>query len=400
MSMNTIMQLRDQRGKAWNKAKNFLEEHRDSNNMLSAKDTATYDRLVEDVHEIGKALEREEHAAAMDAEMSRPTSSPVLLNPRNGRSAPSAMESKVYQDALVAALRSGAPAVSNVLSEGTDSAGGYLVPEEWERKLVQKLEDENIIRKLATVIKTGSDRKINIASSQSTASWVEENGDIVFSDPSFSQRLLSAYKLSVGTKVSDELLEDNQYDLVSFLMNSFGRSLANAEEDAFLNGNGSGKPTGLLHPTEGGEIGVIAQGEAPTVDDIIDLTYKLKRAYRSHAVIITSDSTLSYIRHLKDGTGQLIWQQAFAAGEPEHILGFPVFTSQFMPAIEPGKPVLLVGDLSFYTIADRGSRTIKRLNELYAGNGQVGFVASQRVDGKLILPEAVQILQMAPAANG
>ena len=81
------------------------------------------------------------------------------------------------------------------------------------------------------------------------------------------------------------------------------------------------------------------------------------------------------------------------AGEPDKLLGKPVYTSQFMPEIAAGAKTVLFGDLGYYWIADRQGRSFKRLNELYAATGQVGFLGSERVDGKLILPEAVKVLQ-------
>ena len=201
-------------------------------------------------------------------------------------------------------------------------------------------------------------------------------------------------------KVSEELLADNVYDLESFLINAFGRAIANAEEEAFLTGDGISKPTGIFHATKGGQTGVTTAGNSITADEVIDLVYKLKRQYRANAVFVTSDSTLAAIRKLKNDNGYL-WQPALSAGEPDRLLGYPVYTSQFVPAIAAGQPVMAFGDLSYYNIGDRGARSFAALHELYAGVGQVAFVAKERVDGRLVLPEAVQILKMkGTAAQG
>lgn len=396
----TITQLRDQRAKAWNKAKTFLDEHRDKNGMLSASDTKTYETLENAVFELSKALEREERVAALDAEMARPTNSPVLMNPGTGRDYATGRASKVYEDSMLTALRTNFRQVSDVLSTEPGS-GGVLIPEEWDRRLIEKLEEENIIRRLATTIKTSGERKINVASSKPAASWIEENGALQFSDPQFSQVILDAYKLSVAVKVSEELLADNAYDLASFLIRSFGQAIAATEEEAFIIGDGNNKPTGILHPTLGGQVGVTAASATEiTLDEICDLIYKLRRPYRAKAAFITSDSTLAAIRKLKDGVGQYIWQPALTSGEPDRLLGFPIFSSAYVPAIAAGQPVLAFGDFSSYCIADRGSRTFAKLNERYAEYGQIAFVCKSRVDGRLILPEAVQILKMGTAANG
>ena len=402
MSKNfSINELRENRNRAWEAAKNFLDTHRTENGTLSAEDNATYERMEADVVNLGKEIERMERREAMDAEMNRPVASPLTVKPGSGIDQKTGRASDEYRKAMLSALRSNFRQVSNVLVEGTDSAGGYLVPAEWDSRLIEAIEGENVIRSLATVITTAGERKLNVAANKPAASWVEEGGELVFSDASFDQVILDAYKLSVATKVSEELLADNQYDLEGFLIRSFGQAIANAEEEAFLTGDGSSKPTGLLHPTKGGQIGIVTAGNSITADEVLDLIYKLKRGYRKNAVFVTADSTLAFIRKLKDGTGQYLWQPALTAGEPDRLLGFPVFTSQFMPTMEAGQPVMAFGDLSYFNIADRGTRSVRALHELYAGVGQVAFVAKERLDAKLILPEAVQILKMTgEAAQG
>ena len=103
------------------------------------------------------------------------------------------------------------------------------------------------------------------------------------------------------------------------------------------------------------------------------------------------------LRKLKTQNGDYIWQPSVQVGEPDKLLGRPLYTSSYMPALEAGAKGILFGDLGYYWVADRQGRTFKRLNELYAPTGQVGFLSSERVDGKLILPEAVKCLQMKAA---
>ena len=396
----TINELRENRARAWEQAKAFLDAHRTENGTLSAEDSATYDRMEADIVNLGKEIDRMERGAALEAELARPVGAPLTNRPGFGTDAKTGRASDEYKKAMLTALRSNFRQISNVLMEGTDASGGYLVPDEYDARLIEKLDEENVIRKLGTVIQTSGERKINVASSKPAASWIEENGQLQFSDASFDQKILDAYKLSVAVKVSEELLADNAYDLENFLINAFGRAIANAEEEAFLTGDGSSKPTGLLHATAGGEIGIVTAGNSITTDEILDLIYRLKRPYRRNASFITADSTLAAIRKLKDGTGQYLWQPALTAGEPDRLLGYPVFTSAYVPTIAAGQPVVAFGDMSYYNIGDRGTRTFAALHELYAGVGQVAFVAKERVDGKLVLPEAVQILKMkGTAAN-
>ena len=399
--MLRINELRENRAKAWEAAKNFLDTHQTENGTLSAEDAATYDRMEADVVNLGAEIARLERREALDTELNRPVGSPLINRPGVSGDLKTGRASDEYKKAMLTALRSNFRNVSNVLMEGTDASGGYLVPTEYDTRLIEALEQENVIRSLATVIQTSGERKLNVAASKPAASWVEENGELVFGDATFDQVILDAYKLSVAVKVSEELLADNAYDLESFLINAFGKAIGNAEEEAFLTGDGSSKPTGIFHATKGGQIAVTTAGNSITADEVIDLVYKLKRQYRTNAVFVTSDSTLAAIRKLKNDNGYL-WQPALSAGEPDRLLGYPVYTSQFVPAMAAGQPVMAFGDLSYYNIGDRGARSFAALHELYAGVGQVAFVAKERVDGKLVLPEAVQVLKMkgTAASNG
>ncbi|MPM77895.1 hypothetical protein SDC9_124904 [bioreactor metagenome] len=149
-----------------------------------------------------------------------------------------------------------------------------------------------------------------------------------------------------------------------------------------------------MHATLGAQLGVTAaSATAITFDEVMDLYYSLRSPYRRQAVFLMNDSTVKALRKLKNGAGDYIWQPSITSGTPDKILNCPVYTSGFVPAIASATKSIIFGDMDYYWIADREGRKFKRLNELYAPTGQVGFLASQRVDGKLILPEAVKVLQ-------
>ena len=229
-----------------------------------------------------------------------------------------------------------------------------------------------------------------MAATKPAASWIEEGQELTWGDSTFSQILLDAHKLHVAIKVTEELLYDNAFGLENYIITQFGKALANAEEDAFLNGDGKGKPTGIFAKTGGGN--VTAEAAAFTGDELINLVYTLKRPYRKKAAFIMNDKNLAVLRKLKDANDQYLWQPSLKEGEPERLLGYPVYTSAYAPA-----DAIAFGDFSYYNIGDRGSRSFKKLTELFAGNDMVSFVAKERVDGKLILPEAVQILKLKTA---
>ena len=398
--MNKILELREKRAKAWEAAKAFLDTKRNDSGLLSAEDAATYDKMEADVVALGKEIDRLERQAALDAELNKPVNSPITgkpgvprcEEPKTGRA------SDEYRKAMLDALRCNFKRVSNVLEEGVDANGGYLVPDEYDRRLIDGLTESNVMRSLATTITTSGEHKINIAATKPAASWIEEGGALTFGDATFDQILLDAHKLHVAIKVTEELLYDNAFDLEGYILDQFSKALGKAEEDAVLNGDGVGKPLGIFAASGGGQIGVTTAGQTIVADEIINLVYALKRPYRKNAVFITNDQTLSIVRKLKDDTAAYIWQPSYQAGEPDRLLGYPVYTSPYVPTLAAEKPVIAFGDFSYYNIGDRGTRSFAELKELFAGNGMVGFVAKERVDGKLVLPEAVQIMKVAAAA--
>lgn len=382
----TILELREARNKAWEGAKAFVESKRDKDGLLSKEDAETYNSMEEKIKNYSKEIERMEAMENMENELNKPVNTPIVTKPskvdnevKKGRA------SNEYKDAMLTALRSNFRQVSNVLQEGVDADGGYLVPDEYDTRLIQKLEENNIVRSLATTIKTSGEHKINIASTTPAANWVEEGGQLTFGETAFDQKILDAHKLHVAVKVTEELLYDNAFGLENFLIDSFGKAIGNAEENAFLNGTGSGQPTGIFATKDGG---TYITAKTTGADAIIELVYNLKRAYRKNAAFIMNDKMIATIRTYKDNNGAYMWQPALVQGEPDRLLGYPVYTSQYAP-----EDSIAFGDFSYYNIGDRGVRSFKQLTELFAGNGMIGYVAKERVDGKLVLPEAVQILK-------
>ena len=401
--MKQILELREKRAKAWESAKKFLDEKRREDGCLSTEDTAVYEKMEEDVVNLGKEIERLERQAAIDLELSKPTSIPITNKPngnpsgeeKTGRAGMeyrrefwNAMRKKNYYD------------VNNALQIGTDSEGGYLVPDEFEQTLVQGLEEENVFRTLATIIQTSSgDRKIPVVATKGEASWVDEEGPIPESDDSFGQVAIAAYKVATMIKVSDELLNDSVFNMEAYISNEFSRRIGAKEEEAFLIGDGKGKPIGIFNSAGGASEGVTTATANITFDDVMDLFYSVKSPYRKKSTFVMNDSTVKALRKLKDNNGTYIWQPSVQAGRPDTVLNRPVVTSAYAPVIAAGGKVIAFGDFKYYWIADRQGRSFKRLNELFAATGQVGFLGSQREDGKLILPEAVKVLAMKAASG-
>ncbi len=395
----TLTELIEKRKQAWDAAKAFVETKRNDKGLLSEEDAKTYDEMEKQVQNYTAEIARMEEMTSIENALNLPVNTPIVSKPMqiNGeqKDEKTGRASNQYKEDMLKAMRSNFRNVSNILQEGVDADGGYLVPEEYDSRLIQKLEEENIFRKLATKITTGGERKINIASAKPAAAWTDEGGALTFDDATFSQILLDAHKLTVAVKVTEELLYDSAFPLESYIMEQFTKALSNAEEDSFLNGDGNKKPLGIFAATGGGEVGVTtATSTSISADEIINLVYSLKRPYRKNAAFIINDQTLAVIRKLKDGNGNFMWQPSLVQGEPDRIFGYPVYTSAYVPTIAAGKAVIAFGDFKYYNIGDRGTRSFSQLKELYAGNGMVGFVAKERVDGKLVLPEAVKLLKM------
>ena len=400
----TILELREKRAKAWEAAKAFLDSHRNDKGVLSAEDDATYTRMEQDITDLGKEIARLERQEALDAELSKPTASPLTGKPLGGSvDEKTGRATDEYRSSFWNLMRSKnpMPQVVDALRIGADTEGGYLVPDEYERTLVEALKEENIFRPMAHIIRTASgDRKIPVVSSKGTADWIDEGGNFNESDEVFGQVSIGAYKLGTMIKISEELLNDSVFDLESYIAREFARRIGTKEEEAFFTGDGTGKPLGVLADKGGAEIGVTAaSATAITADELLDLYYSLFSPYRKKAVWVVNDSTIKAIRKLKDNNGQYLWQPGLIANAPDTILGRPVKTSAYVPSIVAGAKSIIFGDFGYYWIADRQGRTFKRLNELFAAKGQVGFLGSQRVDGRLILPEAIKVLQQKGGAG-
>lgn len=408
--MSKIIELRNKRASLLDEIHAFIEANRQADQTLNAEHAQKADEMMASVKNLGKEIERLEALRDIEDSLNAATSAPVRSDV-SGRKAVKATATPEYSRAFWDMMRgNNTLEVRDALSVGTGSAGGYTVPDEFERQLVQSLDENNVFRRIAKVIRTQSGtRTIPIATDSGSASWIEEGTSIAESDVSFDKATLSAYKLGCLIKVSNELLNDSAFDIAAHIAQRFGVRFGNAEENAFLNGTGPSatpgtpsQPTGILttltaNTTAGSAVDL-------SFDDMYKLYYSLKAPYRSNAAWVCSESVMLKLMMLKDGNSNYVWKPSLEVGKPDTFLGHPIYTSQYMPGLtgtasqDKNKKVVLFGDFSYYWIADRQNRTVKRLNELYAATDQVGFLGTQRVDGKLILGEACQALKMGATA--
>lgn len=380
----------------------FLDEHEDEGGNLSEEDAGTFDKMNKKLLAIKNKIDRYKVIVEAKEQTTTPTSKPVLNYPQSfGGEVRSGRASDAYRKAAISAIRQRCRVITNELATSPDSAGGFLIPTEWDTRLIKALEEENVIRKLGTTITTASEHKISRVATTPTAAWLDEGQSITFSNGTFNQITLDAHKVGIGILISEELLSDSMFDIESEILDQFSKAIADTEEDAFLNGAPDavtgkvGRPTGIITTiSANANMYMTTKGAEPTADEIIDLSYKLPRPYRKNAAFLVNDSTLAAIKKFKDQTQRYIWEESYQAGEPSRILGYPVYTSPYVPAIASGKFAILFGDFSYYNIADRGTRTIQELTEAYAVSGQVGYLMKERVDGILIDNSAVRALKI------
>lgn len=352
------------------------------NRDLTEEELAQYDGLKAEraslTNRIAKAeeLEREEAAlAVVDGQAHKPT-------PENSMVDNDPINSKEYTDAFASVVRSRRQAVpadaQAALKIGTTD-GHFAVPEKYRAQMVQKLGAHNCLRQIANVITTTSIENIPVVSDNGSAGWVDELGAYPESDISGERKVLGAHKLGRISKISEELLADEAVSLENVLSDAYAKSFGDAEEVGMWQGDGNKKPNGIVNQVT--KKFTAAAAAAISVDDLIDMQHQVKRAYRANAVYVMNDKTLAAIRKLKTTTGEYIWQGSVKEGEPDRLLGRPVYTTDAIDLPAAGKASVFFGDFKQgVDIGDRGAIYMQRLEELYAANGAIGFRMRSRVD--------------------
>ena len=361
-------------------AKTFLDAHTDGAGKISVEDSRIAEKLITEMEGLSLQIENE---------LNKPTSSPILETPYNPFSSVATVKNyskfgvsgTEYRKNFFDALRTGFKKAVNNLAESPLQQGGYLVPAEFHDEIITALTQENVLRQISRVVQTANDRRLVIQATPPTAQFVSEGQQITLSTETFDQKILGAYKIAAGVSVTNELLADSFYDIESHLTLEFSKAIAALEENSFLNGDGNGQPLGILTQMQADTSTTITTaGAAISADDIISLAHKLKRPYRKNACWLMNDSTLAAIRKLKDNNQAFIWQAGLAAGEPDRLLGYSVYTSEYLPEIASGNIAILLGDFSKFIIGQRGEMVFKPLRELHALQDLTTFLMIERID--------------------
>jgi len=183
------------------------------------------------------------------------------------KAAAAARKAKAYNEAFWDTMHTGMP--HNALKEGSDGSGGYLVPDTYHDRIVKSLTKKNVLRQISHVIPTSHRMHIPVAGDTDCADWIPENTAIKFLDAEFGEVILDAHKLGTTIRASDEMLEDNRINLEKYILDMFSERIGKAEENAFIAGDGNGKPLGLIHQAE---LGVMSEVDGIiTMDDMAKL---------------------------------------------------------------------------------------------------------------------------------
>lgn len=299
------------------------------------------------------------------------------------------IEGRDYENHFWNAMR-GKPGHKEFITKGESVTGAFILTPEGQDKYMTAIKQESLFRNLATDIQVyDHDYRIKTVNSEDVAVWVPEGGTIPLSDGmgDFGDITLASHKLAVFLKLEDTLVRDPFFKIEDYLVKRLAKNFGRAEDNGFINGTGENMPTGILAETGGAEVGVTTN--ALTYDDVIKLFFSVKPEYRKHGTWLMNDETALALRTLKDDAGQPIWNQS-----NDTILGRKVYISEFMPGAESGSKPIAFGDFSYYWIVRRRPVSVRTLTEQFAMVDCVGYLAYEFLDGKLIRPEAIKVMQM------
>lgn len=395
-----LNKLFQRKGEIVSKMRALLDTAAKANRDLTAEESTAYTAMESDLGSVEIAIKREQSVAAHEASVAGFRDSgfrPGITEQREdgvGR-ASAGYRGAFFNGYVRRGINGMTPDHSNALQEGTNSEGGYIVPQEFERAIYASLVEMDLIRAAATVIQTSSDRNIPIEASKGTFAYIDEEGAYSESDPAFGRLILGAHKFGGIVKVSEELLQDASFDLEAYLRGLAAERTSILEATSFCTGDNTGKPNGLFNVTAVGGVnitnvaGAVSATAAITGDNLIDVYHSISAAYRKNASWLMGDAMVKLIRKLKSNDNQYLWQPGLAEGQPDRLMGRPLISSTGGPAPAVSTKTIVFGDLKKYVIVDRLGITMQRLNELYAANGQIGFKFTGRHDAELTDAKAI-----------
>lgn len=417
--MSSSIQLREQRARVVEETRGVISRAEQENRDLSGEEHQTYGRLNDEFQSLTGRIDRAEDQEARERASARTIPHPD--NPEGGSRQAGAggyrasnlpgdaasRESRMAFLDLVRHGRGGLTPEARALVQ--DSAGEILVPEALETDLRRDIPALTIVRNIASQRTVSTNRVRRRSLDEVSVGWGKlETGDASLSDsmPSTPGEEYTYIQDLYGlAKIGEDELDDSDIDLEAFVRDSFARAIAEAEDRAFAigEGNGSHQPTGFM--TSGGGVRSVDAGQsgAVTVDDFKKLIYGVPAQARRNGRFVVNSTTELALSTLKDGGENYLWQPSIQAGRPNTFLGYALENQESVAEV-PGDGseahVAAFGDFNAgYRVYDRKGVTLKRLEELYAEDGLIGFKVHFRVGGDVTNPAYLRRLRV-PDGSG
>jgi HK97 family phage major capsid protein len=397
--MSKNVELRGQRAELLKQADAIVSQASQENRNLTTEELNKFEAIEKDANNLKRQYEILERNIELQKEQAAKA---PAAEPKKKVERTAAFEKylRFGMGSLNAEERQVLTRGTNSQVAGTDSLGGYGVPEGFSGVVDVATEFTGELERIAGSLQTAGGNLIPYPTVNDTATDAgikAEAAQEVVQDMTFGVKNLSAYTYSTLVKVSDELLQDAGFDLSSFLVSALGERIARATNADFTNGDGSSKPSGLM---AGATLGKeAASATAITSDEILDLIYSIDKSYRNSSAfgLMMADSTVAAVRALGLSVNNdfPVFVPSMQQGEPDRIFGIPVFVNNDMAAIATGNKAIVAGDMNKFLVRSAGGVNITRINEAYRDSLQVGFMAHVRKDSVLLNGDAVKYLALA-----
>jgi HK97 family phage major capsid protein len=396
------IELRGQRAELIKNATDIVENAQKEGRSLNAEEKSKFDAMESDARGIKEQIDIIERTAEMKKELA--------ANAEAREAAPKATRKGAFEKYLRNGMGSLNSNERSLMAElrgtstqiaGTDSLGGFLVPQDFSNELDMATLFTGEVERLAKKLNTAGGALLDYPTINDTATdagLTSEAAAVTVQDMTFANAQLSAYNYASQVRVSMQLLQDNAFDLNAFLAEAMGERIARATNGAFTSGTGSSQPQGIITGATLGK--TAASASAIAADDILDLIHSIDPSYRNKPTfgLMAHDNVIAAIRALGLGSANdfPIFIPSMEAGQPDKLFGYNIYYNNDMESsIATGNKTLLAADFSKFVVRSAGGVQMVRLNERYMDELEVGFVSYARKDSKVLDTRAVKYLAQA-----